>query len=139
MRSGTVWQDEFSRRLLGIAMLVRLLSILMAFVGLVGEPLTMTVLACSLAMGGASLALLLSPAVASFVARHPLVCVTDVLLSLAVIALVGVESPLVIATMSSALVVGSCSSRWSRPRAASSWSPGTFSRQCSARAESSAS
>lgn len=106
MRTGTVWQDEFSRRLLGIAMLVRLISILMAFVGLVGEPLTATVLACSLAMSGASLALLLSPAVASFVARHPFVCVTDVLLSLAVVALVGVESPLVIATMSSALVVG---------------------------------
>lgn|GEM_PF-611971 len=99
-------QDEFTRRFVGTCMLVRLLAVLAALVGMVGQVVTLPVLACTVAISVSSLCVLLSPAVSTFIGRHPLVLVLDVLLSLAVLAALGVESPLVLATLSTALVVG---------------------------------
>jgi len=101
-----VERDEFTRRLVGICMLVRLVSILVALLGFVGQTLTVPVLVCILVLSGTGLSLLLSADVATFVANHPLVFVVDVVLSLSVVAVLGTESPLILATMSTAIVAG---------------------------------
>ncbi|QAY64380.1 hypothetical protein ET495_15490 [Xylanimonas allomyrinae] len=99
-------RDEFTRRLIGICMLVRLVAILVAFAGLAGQILTPALLLCALVQSVTGLALLMSARVGAFVANHPLAFVADVLISLGVVAVLGTESPLVLATMSTAIVTG---------------------------------
>jgi signal transduction histidine kinase len=98
--------DDYTRRLVGVCMLVRLVAILVSIAGFVGQTLTLPVLGCFLLLSGSGLAVLLSPRVASFVADHPIILVADVLVALFVLAVLGVESPLVLATMSTAIVAG---------------------------------
>ena len=97
---------DFLQRLLSTALLIRLGAIAVALVGLVGVTMTAAVLACVLVLSGSTLALMLSPRAIGLVVRHPMLLVVDVLLSLGTVAALGVESPLVLATFSSALVVG---------------------------------
>lgn len=87
-------------------MLIRLLAVLAALIGMLGQVVTLPVLTCTVAISVSSLCVLLSPAVSAFISRHPLVLVFDVLLSLVVVAALGVGSPLVLATLSTSLVVG---------------------------------
>jgi len=97
---------DFLQRLLSTALLIRLGAIAVALGGLVGVTMTAAVLACVLVLSGSTLALMLSPRAIGLVVRHPMLLVVDVLLSLGTVAALGVESPLVLATFSSALVVG---------------------------------
>ncbi|QAY63496.1 hypothetical protein ET495_09790 [Xylanimonas allomyrinae] len=98
--------DEYTRRFVGVSMLVRLLAILVAFVGLVGQTMTLPVLACAVALTASGLAVLMSERVAAFLAEHPFAFVADVLVTLAVIAVLGTETPFVLVTISTAIVVG---------------------------------
>jgi len=97
---------DFLQRLLGTALLIRLGAIAVALGGLVGATMTAVVLACVLVLTGSGLALMLSPRAIGLVVRHPMLLVVDVLVSLGTVAALGVESPLVLATFSSALIVG---------------------------------
>ncbi len=97
---------DFDQQLVAAALLVRLGAIMVALVGMLGETITGPVLVCVLVMSGTSFCFLVSPTVAHLVARHPLVFVADILLTLGVLAALGVESPLVLATFSTALSIG---------------------------------
>ncbi|ADG75452.1 integral membrane sensor signal transduction histidine kinase [Cellulomonas flavigena DSM 20109] len=97
---------DFLQRVVAAALLVRLGAIAVALVGLTGHELHGNVLVCILVLSFTSFVQLYSPAVEAFVARHPLTVILDILLALGTVAVVGVESPLVLATFSTALVVG---------------------------------
>ncbi len=97
---------DFTRQIVSVALLVHLGAIMVALIGMVGETMTAPVLMCVLAMSASSLACLLSPATMDFVVRHPLAVVGDVLINLAVVAVLGVESPMVLSTFPTALVLG---------------------------------
>lgn len=99
-------QRDFAHQVVSVGLVVRLLSIMVALVGMVGDTMTGPVLACVLVLSVTSFGFLTYPRVSDFVARHPLAVVMDVLLSLGVIAVLGVESPLVLATFSTALIIG---------------------------------
>jgi signal transduction histidine kinase len=104
--TGTVQQRDFSQRIVGVALLVRLLAITVALFGMIGQPITGTMLTAVLVLSATSFSFLMYPSVARFVMRHPLAIVADLLLTLVVIAVLGVESPLVLATFSTALIMG---------------------------------
>ncbi|MBF0689505.1 MAG: hypothetical protein IR158_17280 [Cellulomonas sp.] len=97
---------DLPQRVVAAALLVRLGAIAVALVGLTGHELSGNVLICILVLSFTSFVQLYSPSVEAFVARHPLTVILDILLSLGTVAVVGVESPLVLATFSTALVVG---------------------------------
>jgi signal transduction histidine kinase len=103
--SGTV-QRDFTQRIVAVALLVRLLAITVALFGMIGEPITGTMLAAVLVLSATSFSFLMYPSVANFVVHHPLAVVADLLLTLVVLAALGVESPLVLATFSTALIMG---------------------------------
>lgn len=104
MRGGE--RRDFDRRVVATALLVRLGAIAVALVGMAGSELAGPVLACILVLSFTTFVQLYSPTVEGFVARHPLAVVLDMVLSLGTVALVGVESPLVLATFSTALIAG---------------------------------
>ncbi len=97
---------DFDQRVVAVALLVRLGAIAVALVGFAGSALAAPVLLCILVLSVTTFVQLYSPAVEAFVARHPLAVVLDIVLSLGTVALVGVESPLVLATFSTALIAG---------------------------------
>lgn len=97
---------DFAGRVVAVALVVRLATIMVALVGLVGETMTGPLLACILVLSAATFAMLMYAQILHFVTRHPISLVMDVLLSLAVVWVLGVESPLVLATFPVALVVG---------------------------------
>ena len=99
-------ERDFVHQIVGVALLVRLLAITVALFGMVGEALTGPMLACVLVLSATSFSFLVYPKVARFVVHHPLAVVGDLLLTLTVVAALGVESPLVLATFSTALIMG---------------------------------
>ncbi|MFS0701350.1 sensor histidine kinase [Cellulomonas sp. 179-A 4D5 NHS] len=99
-------QRDFAHQVVSAGLLVRLIAIMVAMIGMVGDTMTGPVLACVLVLSVSSFSFLVYPQVSGFVVRHPLVVVLDVLLTLTVVALLGVESPLVLATFSTALILG---------------------------------
>ncbi|MGN8246578.1 sensor histidine kinase [Cellulomonas soli] len=102
----SVARAEFDRQVVSGALLVRLVAIMVALVGMLGERITVGILLSVLVLSGTSFAFLVYPGVSRFVTVHPLAVVVDVLLTLAVLAAMGVESPLVLATFSTALILG---------------------------------
>ncbi|NUU18155.1 hypothetical protein HP550_12935 [Cellulomonas humilata] len=99
-------QRDFTQRVVAVALIVRLLAITVALFGMIGEQITGTMLASVLVLSATSFSFLMYPSVARFVVHHPLAVVADLLLTLLVLAALGVESPLVLATFSTALVMG---------------------------------
>ncbi|MCL3859936.1 sensor histidine kinase [Actinotalea sp. K2] len=96
----------FAHRVVSAALVVRLLSIMISTVALVGQTMTFALLLSTIALSASSFLCLVYPKVLDFVIRHPLALVVDMLVTLAVVAALGVESPLVLATFSTALVLG---------------------------------
>ncbi|QTE29956.1 sensor histidine kinase [Pengzhenrongella sicca] len=97
---------HFAHRVVGVALIVRLVAITVATFTLVGETMTAPILFSTVALGASGLLGLAYPAVLDFVVRHPLALIVDILVTLAVVATLGVESPFVLATFSTALIVG---------------------------------
>jgi signal transduction histidine kinase len=97
---------DFDQKVVAVALLVRLVTIAVALVGMLGEVITPTVLACVLVLSATSFSYLVSSSVTQFVMRHPLAVVLDLLVALGVVAALGIESPLVLTTLSTALVMG---------------------------------
>lgn len=97
---------DFSGRVVGVALVVRLVAIMVALIGLVGETITGPLLACVLVLSITTFAMLMHAPITEFMIRHPLVLVADILLNLAVVWVLGVESPLVLATFPLALIIG---------------------------------
>ena len=96
----------FAHRVVSVALVVRLAAIMVALLGMVGQTMTMPVLVATVVLSATSLACLLFPANLDFLVRHPLAMVADMLVTLAVVAVLGTESPFVLATFPTALIVG---------------------------------
>lgn len=99
-------ERDFAHQVVGVALLVRLMAIMIAMFALIGQTITVAILLSTLGLSASSLMCLIYPTVLDFVVRHPLVLVVDMLFTLAVIAALGVESPLVLGTFSTALILG---------------------------------
>ena len=99
-------ERDFAGRIVGVALVLRLLAIMIALIGLVGQLITGPLLACVLVLSATTFAMLTYQRTMDFAMRHPLVLVIDVLVNLAVVWALGVESPLVLATFPVALIVG---------------------------------
>jgi signal transduction histidine kinase len=89
-----------------LAMLVRLASIVVGVAGTIGHQLTASMFVCILLLGATSAAGLLEPAFLEMLTRHPLLAMADVLVVIAVFAVLGVDSPLVLAALSTAFLIG---------------------------------
>ena len=98
---------EFTTSLVRWALLVRLVSVLVALL-VPTQSVTDPRVAVALGLLGAWSLVWLGPRgrAISVVVRHPMVAVGDALVAVAVTALVGVDSPLVFATLSTALAIG---------------------------------
>lgn len=92
--------------LVKVSLLVRLVALAAGLVGLAGSRLTPTVLVAVVLLSLTSFVALVSPRALAFLVRHPIVVVADALLAFTALTLVGLGSPLALATMSSALVLG---------------------------------
>lgn len=99
-------QADFQRRVVTMALVLRLVAIAVAMVALVGETMTLSLLLSVAGLTGFSVLVLGSRPVQEIVVRHPLVLVLDVLVTLLVVWMMGPESPLVLATFSTALIIG---------------------------------
>ncbi len=99
--------DDFTRRIVSVAFLVRLLSLLAGLLGWQAREVDGPVLALVVALGLTSyLGTARRGELPSVVLAHPSVAMLDVLLVLLVVSVAGVDSPLVFATFSTALLVG---------------------------------
>lgn len=97
----------FTASLVRWALLVRLASILVALVLPLQQPSTPRLVVAVALLGGWTLLWLVpGGSTVRLAQRHPILVVVDVLVALSVTALVGVASPLVFATLSTALVIG---------------------------------
>lgn len=99
--------EDFTRRIIAVAFLVRLLSLLAGLLGLFRSDVSPAVALLVVVLGLTSyLGTARRGDLPTVVLRHPSVAMLDVLLVLLVVAVAGVDSPLVFATLSTALLVG---------------------------------
>lgn len=99
--------DDFTRRIISVAFLVRLLALLAGLLGFQAREIEGPILALVVLLGLTSyLGLSRGGRLPAVVLAHPSVAMLDVLLVLLVVQVAGVDSPLVFATFSCALVVG---------------------------------
>lgn len=99
--------QDFTRRVIAVAFLVRLLSLLAGLVGVVAQEVSLSVLVLVVVLGLTSyLGTARRGDLPRVVIAHPSVAMLDVLLVLLVVQVAGVDSPLVFATFSTALLVG---------------------------------
>lgn len=93
-------------RLVNVSLVVRLLTLGVGMFGLVGDPLTAQAFVAVILLAATSLVGLLQPRALDIVLEHPSIAMVDVLLVLGVLIVLGVGSPLILATLSTALLVG---------------------------------
>lgn len=98
--------DRFVRRVVRAAAVLRLGAVAIALIGLTGRMITLPLVIAVLALGALGIGQLVQPSVSDLMARHPVVIAVDVLVTFAVLAALGVDTPLVLATFSTALVIG---------------------------------
>jgi signal transduction histidine kinase len=98
--------EGFARQVVSVALLVRLGAIAVGMVGLIGQTMTGSVLLCVLALSAVSFSCLTNATMLDFVVRHPLVLVVEILVTLGVIGMLGSDSPLVLGTFSTAMMIG---------------------------------
>lgn len=97
---------SFTTKVVGVALVIRLAAIMVSLYGLMGSTITGPLLSSILLLSASTFAMLMYPVITDLVMRHPILLVVDVLLNLAVVWLLGVESPLVLTTFSTALILG---------------------------------
>lgn len=88
------------------AFLVRLAALLAAMVASIGEPLTLVFVLGAAVVAGSSYLGLAHPEVLALVARHPLLGMADMVVLFFVVLVAGLDSPLVLATLTTALLIG---------------------------------
>ena len=93
-------------RLVSVSLVVRLLTLAVGMFGLVGEPLTVQAFVAVILLAGTSIIGLVHSGALDVVLRHPSIAMFDVVLVLGVLVVLGVGSPLILATLSTALLVG---------------------------------
>jgi signal transduction histidine kinase len=100
-------RDDFTRRLVSMSFLVRLLALLAGLAVLVGADVPLTVVGAALLLGATSyLGVSRRSRLVDLFVRHPIFVLVDVILVLVVTWVAGPDSPLVLATLSTAFVAG---------------------------------
>lgn len=94
------------------ALTLRLLAVAGGLWGMVGSALTWQTLLAVIVLSATSLAALSSGAVLGFVMEHPLACMVDLAVVTTVFVALGVDSPLVLAALSTALMLGVLLEPW---------------------------
>lgn len=97
--------NELSQSL-RVAMLVRLAALLAGVAGMIGEQLTGQTFIAIVLLGAVSAAGLYSPRFLELLTQHPLLAMADVLIVVAICAVLGVDSPLALAALSTAFLIG---------------------------------
>lgn len=93
-------------RLVRVALVIRLLTLVAGMAGMVGEELTLEALAAIMLLAGTSFLGLRGGRPLRTVLRHPGLAMVDVLLVLGVLLSLGIGSPLTLATFSTAFLIG---------------------------------
>jgi signal transduction histidine kinase len=91
---------------LRVAMLVRLAALLVGAAGIIGDQLTGQTYVAILLLGATSAAGLYFPRFLELLTRHPLLAMADVLIVVAICAVLGTDSPLALAALSTAFLIG---------------------------------
>lgn len=95
------------RRLLGVSFLLRLSALALALFSLLDGKPTVPFVVGTVVMAGVSFAgIAQEDRLVRLLIRHPILVTLDVLLGLTLVAAVGIQSPLVLATLSTAFIVG---------------------------------
>lgn len=94
------------RTLVRIAFVLRLVMLLAALVGVVGQELTPVALFAIVFLAVTSMVALSWPGAVDVLHRHPLLVIGDILVSTGLLLVLGVDNPLVLATLSTSLIVG---------------------------------
>jgi signal transduction histidine kinase len=89
-----------------VSFLVRLATLLAAMLANVGRPLTLVFVVGVTALALTSYQGLTRPSLAGLVMAHPMLAMLDVLVLFAVLLLTGTDGPLVLATLTTALLIG---------------------------------
>lgn len=89
-----------------LAMLVRLAALVVGVGGTIGEKLTVQTFLAIVMLGAISTAGLMYPRFLPVLTRHPLLAMADVLVVVAVVAILGTDSPFVLAALSTAFLIG---------------------------------
>jgi signal transduction histidine kinase len=89
-----------------LAMLVRLAALVVGVAGIIGDELTLQTFVAIVLLGAISSTGLMYPQFLPLLTRHPLLAMADVLIVVAVVAVLGVDSPLVLAALSTAFLIG---------------------------------
>jgi signal transduction histidine kinase len=93
-------------RISKVSFLVRLAALLAALLGNVGRPLTLVFVVGVAVLAATSFHGLMKPSLAGLVMAHPILAMLDVLVLFAVLLLTGTDGPLVLATLTTALLIG---------------------------------
>lgn len=102
----TPGRHDVLRRLVAVSLMVRLGTVVVAMAGLLGERLTVRALTAVLVLAITSIVGLVSVRALDVVMEHPGLAMIDVLVVLGVLVMLGVGSPLTLATFSTAFLVG---------------------------------
>lgn len=94
------------RQLTQLAFLARLVALVLALVAALGRELTPSVLLGIVIIGGSSFLGLMQTRYLDLVRRHPWIALADALLVASVFVLTGADSPLVLAALTTALLIG---------------------------------
>ncbi len=94
------------RTLVRVSFVLRLLTLLASLFGFVGQELTPVALAAIIFLALTSMAGLGSLRATEILARHPILAIVDILVITGLMLVLGVENPLVLATLSSSVIIG---------------------------------
>lgn len=101
------WPDGGLGRMLQVAFLLRLAAVAVTTVSFLARPPTPLVVLVTLAVAGVSfLGISAEQRLVGLCQRHPFVVLADVFATMAVVGVVGVQNPLVFATLTTAFIVG---------------------------------
>lgn len=105
-RGGIGEVGHYARTLVRVGLLLRLVALAVALVGVVGPDVSSGALVSIVLVSLTSFGVLFVPGGGQLLARHPLLAVADSLLAFVVLAFLGPGSPVALATVLTALVLG---------------------------------
>lgn len=94
------------RTLVRVSLVLRLFTLLASMFGFVGQELTPVALGAIIFLALTSMAGLGSPRATEILSRHPILAIVDILVITGLMLVLGVENPLVLATLSSSVIIG---------------------------------
>ena len=94
------------RTLVRVSLVLRLFTLLASMFGFVGQELTPVALGAIIFLALTSMAGLSSSQATVVLSRHPILAIVDILVITGLMLVLGVENPLVLATLSSSVIIG---------------------------------